>query len=65
MPPGGSSISSLGVVGFHLLTAVMSYIDEGHDDGYNGDAYAITGTGVRLHINASKRAGEAVLRWST
>ena len=45
-----------------MLTAAMSYIEEGHDDGYNGDAYAITCTGVHLHAKASKRAGQAVLR---
>lgn len=45
-----------------MLTAAMSYIDEGHDDGYNGDAYAITSIGVHLYAKASKRAGQAVLR---
>ena len=62
MPPSGSSIISLDAVGFRLLTAAMSYTDEGHDDGYNGDAYAITCTGVHLYARGSKRAGQAVLR---
>jgi hypothetical protein len=43
----------------------MSYIDDGRDYGYNGDAYAITSTSVHLHPKASKRPREAVLRWST